>query len=72
MDFILIAHNAHPPVLCCTVLYCAVLCGGKTMIYTENYSGCKKPCLALASVGGGLGWDLSGVDLGRDWGNGNS
>ena len=30
------------------------------MIYTENYSGCKKPCLALASVGGGLGWDLSG------------
>ena len=34
------------------------------MIYTENYSGCKKPCLALASVGGGLGWDLSGVDLG--------
>ena len=64
MDFILIAHNAHPP-----VLYCAVLCGGKTMIYTENYSGCKKPCLALASVGGGLGWDLSGVDLGwgRDW-----
>ena len=44
------------------------------MIYTENYSGGKKPCLALASVGGGLGWDLSGVDLGwrRDLGNGNS
>ena len=42
------------------------------MIYTENYSGGKKPCLALASVGGGLGWDLFGVDLGRDLGNGNS
>ena len=44
------------------------------MIYTENYKGRKKPCLALVSVGGGLGWDLSGIDLGwgRDWGNGNS
>ena len=63
--------------LCCTVLYCALLCtcvGGKTMIYTENYKGRKKPCLALVSVGGGLGWNLSGVDLswGRDLGNGNS
>ena len=52
MDFILIAYNAHPP-----VLYCV---GDKTMIYTENHKGGKKPCLALASVGGGLGWDLSG------------
>lgn len=66
---------AHPPVLYCAVLCFTMYCvGGKTMIYTENYKGRKKPCLALVSVGGGLGWDLSGIDLGwgRDWGNGNS